>query len=184
MVPALVRWSLCAERDALGATVGHGVAVGTGVAVGARVGVAVGTGVGVGVGAGVGVAVGTGVGVAVGAGVGPGSRTGIGVALGAGVGVGRGDEVGAGVGVGVGVGPQSRTTTVTVPVRPFASRSVTTALPKPTAVTSNHDAGRPFTVAVLLLRAASTATVTTRGFADWAETIRSPPSLIPLIAPE
>jgi hypothetical protein len=182
---------------AVGAGVGVAVGAGVGVAVGAGVGVGVGRGVGVavgaGVGAGVGVAVGAGVGVAVGAGVGVAVARGVGVAVGGGVGVGVavgfGVAVGAGVGVavgagvGVGTGPQSFTATMIVPVRPFASRSVTVVVPRPTAATSNHDAGLPLTVGVLLLRAASATIVTTCVFADWAETIRSPLSETPSITP-
>jgi hypothetical protein len=59
---------------------------------------------------------------------------------------------------------------------------VTVVLPKPIAVTSNHDAGLPFEVGLLLLRAASATTVTMRVLADCADTTGSPVSLIPSTA--
>jgi len=143
--------------------------------------VGVGGGVGLGVAVGAGVGVGVGDGVAVGAGVG----VGVGVDL-PGVGVADGVAVGAGVGVGeavgAGVGPQFITTTVTVPVRPLESRKVTVVVPTASAATSNHDAGRPLTYGIALLRAVSAATLTIFGFAETAETIGKPsstPSMTP-----
>jgi hypothetical protein len=169
------------EGVAVGTGVGVGVGTGVGVGVGTGVGVAVGTGVGVAVGTGVGVAVGAGVGVAVGAGVGLGvPRPGVGVAVGAGVGV----AVGAGVGVAVGAGvAQSVTTTFRAVVSPFASRSVIVVEPTATATTSNHEARLPLTRGVLRLRAASTATVAMRGFADEAAMSIAPSSLTPSTTP-
>ena len=144
-MPVRVPRSPCVERWLeAGAVVGQavGLGVGDGVAVGVGLGVAVGTGVGVAVGTGVGVAVGTdvglGEGVAVGAGVGVGeaaggTRLGVGVAVGAGVGVGG----------GVALPGQLITSTITLPMRPSSSRSVTVAVPRPTAATSNQEARFP-----------------------------------------
>jgi hypothetical protein len=154
---------------AAGLGLGDAVGVGEGVAVGTTVGV--GDGVAVGAGVGVAVAVGAGVGVAVAVGVGVGGvmRPG-GVAI----------AVGVGAAVGVALPGQFITTTVTRPVRPSASCSVTVVEPRPTAVTSNWNSRWPSLVRrVSPSRAASGTTVTTFGSADSAETTRSP-SLTPL----
>jgi hypothetical protein len=145
MVPVLVPRCPCTERlleagqvvaAGVGVGVGDGVAVGTGV--GAGEGVAVGAGVGVGEGVAVGAGLGVGDGVAVGAVVGVevaagGTRLGVGVAAG----------VGVGVAGGVALPGQLTTSTVSFPTRPSSSRSVTVAVPRPTAATSNQSARFP-----------------------------------------